>query len=405
MKERTKQMLLSRLNTQAFFNCLCQVFHSVRDKVGQVAVFAMVPNLLNRIQFRRIRRKPFHVNTITESALHPANTTAMHHPSVNHKDDPLGKMLQQVGDKRLKIVGSNIMVFNRKIQSQTTAFRRACQHRDGRQPIPAIPTAQNRCLPLGRPRAANRRLKHKPAFVQKNDGFTRSASFFLYAANLSVATGRRPLDSVHEPCFRAFDNSSPSAGVCARRLTGRSQFRSAFQSPRRSVEASTVRSDSRVYGPLSTAAFSAALSAFQINEVPVPADCVPQRKPRRISDRLFSSHIWCLDWPLQAGRFLDYCGLVPAKQWLYAVFAPVDEEFLKVSYPQYRSLGLDSFTFSRSNRPINKLPHAGPALGQFSEADPARLFMKPNWAWTVSSNIRFRDAMNLLRRSSSCCGL
>lgn len=179
MKKRTKQILLPRLDIKAVFNGLGQVCHIVRNKVGQLAVFAMVPNLLNRIQFRRISRKPLRLNTMAESALQPANPTAMHHPAVDNQNDARGEMLQQVSDKCLKIIGTNIMALNRKIQSQSMTFRRTRKRGDGRQPIPAIPTAQDRRLSFGGPCAANRWLKHKPAFVQKNDGFTCSASFFF----------------------------------------------------------------------------------------------------------------------------------------------------------------------------------------------------------------------------------
>lgn len=148
MEKRTKQRRLPRLDTKAVLNNLCQVCHIVRNKVCQLAVFAMVPNLFNRIQFRRISRKPFHVHTITESALQPTHAAAMNHPSVDHQNDARREMLQQGSDKSLKIIGTDILVHNRKIQSQPTAFWRAGQYCDSRQPIPSIPTAQNRREPM-----------------------------------------------------------------------------------------------------------------------------------------------------------------------------------------------------------------------------------------------------------------
>lgn len=187
----------------------------------------------------------------------------MDHPAVDDKYDARREMLQQISDECFKIIGTNIVAFNRKIQSQAMAVRRTCQCRNHRQAIPAIPTAQDRRLTFGCPSTAYRRLQHKPAFVQKNAGFTRSASFFLSAASRSVATGRRPLDSARGPCFRASGNSIPSGGECARRWTGRRQSRSVFQLLRRSVEASTTRSGSHACQALSTAVFSACLSACQ----------------------------------------------------------------------------------------------------------------------------------------------
>jgi hypothetical protein len=46
VKKRTKQILLPRLSSKALFDGLGQVFGILRDKVGQLAVFAMVPDLL-----------------------------------------------------------------------------------------------------------------------------------------------------------------------------------------------------------------------------------------------------------------------------------------------------------------------------------------------------------------------
>lgn len=50
-------MLLHRLDMET----LCQVIYVVGNTVGQLAVFAVVPNLFNRIQFRRISREPLDI--------------------------------------------------------------------------------------------------------------------------------------------------------------------------------------------------------------------------------------------------------------------------------------------------------------------------------------------------------
>ena len=149
VKKRTKQILLPRLTYKAFFDGLGQVFGIVRDEVGQLAVFTMVPDLLVGIQFRSIRRKPLDIDSAAKPSLQLPCPAAMDHPPVDHKNDPGWKMFQQIGHKICKIRSTNIVAFDRKIQPQTAAFRRAGYGRNHRQSIPAIPTAQDWRLPPG----------------------------------------------------------------------------------------------------------------------------------------------------------------------------------------------------------------------------------------------------------------
>jgi len=350
VKKRTKQILLPRLSSNALFDGFCQVFHVVGNKVGQLAVFAVVPDLLVRIQFRRIGRKPLHINPIAKSGLQTPHPAAMDHPPVNHKNDSCREMLQQISHKRLKIVGTNIVVFNRKIQPQTAAFRRAGYGRNHRQPIPAIPTAQNGRLPFGSPCPPDGRLEHKPAFVQKNDGFTRSAGFFLYAANPSDAIRQWPLHPVRGPAFQASGNSNPSAGEDARRWMGRRLSRNAFGSLQRSSAGSTVRSDSRSDVLPSAAAFSVDRSVFQTDSTPVPADCGPQRTPRLAVHRPHAIELWlrALRQRDERSRLRD----VPAgaKQSPCVAYPIIGQGFLWVSYPYYRQEYARLFNFSKINK-------------------------------------------------------
>lgn len=94
VKKRTKQILLLRLNHHTFFNSLGQMRRILGDKVGQLAVFAVVPDLLIRIQLRGICRKPFHLDTATKPVFQVTHSAAMDHPPANHKNDAVGEMPQ-----------------------------------------------------------------------------------------------------------------------------------------------------------------------------------------------------------------------------------------------------------------------------------------------------------------------
>ena len=373
---------------QALFDDLCQMSHILRDKVSQLAVFTIVPDLLIRIQIRSVCRQPFHINTPTETALQFTNATAMHHPSVDDENNSHREMLQQVSNERLKIPGTNIMVLDRKIQPQATAFWRETQCRDDRQAIPAIPTAKNRRMALGSPRAANRWLKHKPAFIQKNNGFTRSAGFFLYAANRPGAIRRWLLHRVHEPVFRVSDNSSPSVEGCAKHWTGRRLFRSVFRSLRRSVEASTIQFGNRFCQRLSTAAFAGDPSAFQTNRKLVPADYAPQKRPRLAVHRPDAIALWLreLRQPAERSRLRDVPG--GAKQWLFVAYPLIVQGFLRVSYTCYRQKLVRLFNFSKINkRPNITLPEP-----------PRRLFAR----FSISKGLHLPAQRRIPRPSSRC---
>jgi len=102
-----KQMRLFRLNTETLFNGLCQVLRVIGNKVRQ-AVFAMVPNLFNRIQFRRISRKPLDIDPPAQSDFQFPHPAAMDHPSVEDQKDSCREVLQQISNEPFKIIGPNI---------------------------------------------------------------------------------------------------------------------------------------------------------------------------------------------------------------------------------------------------------------------------------------------------------
>ena len=182
MNKRTKQFLFCLL-IQRCFQRRRQMIDILRDKIGQLAILAIVPDLFDRIQLGSVSRQPFHIHASAEPPLEPPNAAAMNHPTVNDQNYAFRKMNQQLGHKGFEIFSANIGILYGKIQSQLSSIGRDTDRRDHRQPIPTIPTVMERCSPFGGPGSPNRRLQHKTAFVKKKDGFTVSTSFFLYVAN------------------------------------------------------------------------------------------------------------------------------------------------------------------------------------------------------------------------------
>jgi len=329
MKKRTEQILLFRLMTQRTIKHICQVFNVIRYKIRQLAVSAVVPDLLNRIQLRSIGRQPFNINTV-KASLQSFSTTAMYHPTIYNKDYTLRKVYEQFSNKIFKVISTNIGILYRKIQSQLPPFRRNANSRYYRQSVAHLPAIMNRCLALWCPCASYSRLQHKAAFIDKYNGFSRPAGFFLYAANHFYARWQWHFYHVLWPFSRVFGNSSPYLSKYARHLNSHKQYRSVFLLLRRLFAMSKVRCDNRSCEHLSKAAFPASACAFDLAPALVLEDYVPQRKLRLVFHRLAAIGLW-------------------PKQWHFAAYVPVGQLFLWVSYPYYRHKTVRLFNFSKSN--------------------------------------------------------
>ncbi len=224
--------------TDGFTNFLFKFANIFGNIIGQVRIFAAVPNLLDRIKIRCIRRQPFHINA-AESSLQSFGAAAMYHPAIHNQDKPSRKMRQQFCHKALKIISDNVVVTNSEIQSQMPAFRRNRNGRNSRQSVAAVPTVMNGSLSFPSPGSPNSRLKHKAAFIQQNNGFTAFSAFFLYRANRSFAKWLSPVRLVRELCVRAFGNCSPSAPGFARLEKDGNKLETSCESPLQYVPMST----------------------------------------------------------------------------------------------------------------------------------------------------------------------
>lgn len=218
-----------------FFSKFGNIFGNI---IGQVRILAAVPNLLDRIEIRCIRRQPFHINT-AESSLQSFGTAAMDHPAIHNQDKPSRKMRQQFCHKGLKIISDNVVVTNSEIQSKMPAFRRNRDGRNSRQSVAAVPAIMNGSLSLPSPGSPNSWLKHKAAFIQQNSGFTAFSGFFLYGANRSFAKWLSPVRLVRELCVRAFGNCSPSASRFARLVKDGNKLETSSGLPLQCVPTST----------------------------------------------------------------------------------------------------------------------------------------------------------------------
>ncbi len=221
-----------------FTNFLFKFANIFGNIIGQVRILATVPDMLDRIKVRCIRRQPFHINP-AESSLQSFSAATMYHPTIHNQNKPSRKMRQQFCHKGLKIISDDIVVTNSEIQSQIPAFRRNCNGRNSRQSVAAAPAIMNGSLSLPSPGSPNSWLKHKAALIQQHDGFTVFSSFFLYGANRSFAKWLSPVRLVRGLCVRAFGNCSPSASRFARLVKDGNKLETFCESQMQYVSMST----------------------------------------------------------------------------------------------------------------------------------------------------------------------
>ena len=332
MKERTQQISSATLATQRITHDLSQCANVVRNEVGQVNVFAVIPNLLDRIKIRGISRQPFDVQA-AESQLEFPYRRTMNHPPVDNQDDSLGKMSQYLPDKLLKVVGVYIRVLYRKIQRKMMSPRRNTYRRNSRQPVATIPAIMDWCLAFRGPCAANRWLKQKTTLIRKYNGFTASTGFFLFWASPSFAKWQLRFHRVLLLDARAFGNSSPCLSEYARHWTIRSGSQSAFQLPRLFCAGSITRWYNRyTWCPL-TEVSQAGAFAYPTNCWGGQEGCGLERTVRLTCRRMPANPTRWMGLPQPIVQSRGYPVLVSAMRWLYAAVAPTVWLFLRVSYP------------------------------------------------------------------------
>jgi len=228
--------MLDRL-TYSFFKCP----YVIRNIVGKLAILAVIPDLLDRIKFRSISRKPFDVDTPGKSPTQSSFCPTVNRPAVENQDNASRKVFQKLRYKCLKIIHPDIAVLDREVQIQTMTFRRNADSRNGRESVSSVPAILNRCLSSWRPGASNGRLKHKTAFINQYGGSAGSTGFFLYESNPCFSTLLWPAHRVLLLVFRASGNSNPAFAESARRAQHGNLRRNVSVSTRQYVAGSTSR--------------------------------------------------------------------------------------------------------------------------------------------------------------------
>jgi hypothetical protein len=199
-------------------NSFLELIYIIRNIIGKVAILAVIPDLLNRIKLRCIRRQPFQLDSPGKSSLQTSCAPAMHKPAIQNQNNTLWKMNKKLPDKKHKIVNTDVCILDVKIQTQLMTYGRNTDSANGRELVVTFPVVKQRRLASWSPGSTNQRLEHKAAFIQQNDGSTTFSCVFLYKANAPFARFLWPAHCVLWHAVPAFGNCSADEKECTRHL-------------------------------------------------------------------------------------------------------------------------------------------------------------------------------------------
>lgn len=192
-----------------------------RNDVGQGPIFRLIPNVLDRIKIRRVRRKPFHVQPSGTVRQEMSSSRTMSRQAIPHQDDRPTQVMMNLSHELNEIGRSRVMVQKFIIQPQSRGPRRSGHSSNRCDPIATIPRPLDRRAAFRCPHASSQRLQQIPAFIDKNQASLPFEALFLVAARFRDANGQSPARFAHERGVPASaDSNQDGAAIVARTRDG-----------------------------------------------------------------------------------------------------------------------------------------------------------------------------------------
>lgn len=143
-EERPQQGLLCSGPLERIVDGLPEVSDILRDEVGQIPVLGSCPHLFIRIEVGSIRRQPFNPQSTREALLKPESGRAMRLRAIQDQDESARQVDQQVRRKSFDLRRTDVVLVQRKVETQSTPPGRDGNGRDRRETVVPIPTVLNR---------------------------------------------------------------------------------------------------------------------------------------------------------------------------------------------------------------------------------------------------------------------
>jgi hypothetical protein len=145
--------------------------------------FEVAPHILHRIEFRRVSRQAFQDHALAGGGdVMFDEQTAMDRRAIPKDQNFAGDMALQVPEKLNDLRAFDAARVNLKIKPPQ------CQSANEGKALPVEGFVQHRSLSARRPGADARRAGAQPAFIDKYDGSSLLAGFFLKRASPPVAS-------------------------------------------------------------------------------------------------------------------------------------------------------------------------------------------------------------------------
>ena len=118
-EERTQQCVLGTGLTDRVSHLSTERENIVGDVVGQVCVLRTVPDLLNGVEIRSVRRKPLNLDTLGETSQKAKGSGTVNLPSIHDENDRAAQPPQDGLNERLEVIRNDVVIADVEIQAQS----------------------------------------------------------------------------------------------------------------------------------------------------------------------------------------------------------------------------------------------------------------------------------------------
>lgn len=150
----------------------------VRHEVGQRAELRVAPPRFHRVEFHRVSRQPFDIDTWDAGCGKLSGGRAMHTPAIPNDDQRPPKTATQLFHEVDRLAGANVLVVNLEGSADATARRREGNRPNHAQPVVAVPSTLHWRFTTRCPSATVHRLQAKTSFINEYNTGATSPGFF-----------------------------------------------------------------------------------------------------------------------------------------------------------------------------------------------------------------------------------
>lgn len=190
-----KTVRLMAIGFQELIEGFMQFVDIVRDHVGQIGVFGLVPHVFDRIKVRGVCGKPFDGEPLNTVLQQLSDGRSMGRQTVTHEDERTPQVEVNLSQEPDEVRSSCVVVKQFVVQAKPVGPGRASNRSQSRDPIVTIPDSLDRCVSRRSPHSPPQGLEQIATFIKKNQASLPFEALFLAAANSRGSSERLRLRS------------------------------------------------------------------------------------------------------------------------------------------------------------------------------------------------------------------